>query len=516
MDEDEYCERLYQSHVALVRELSHLYPSERANMSHLGDAVKAVDDLVRLVEHDFPALSATSPCSPSTIACTFRSLERAIALTSLVDGSMRVDGRSPFHAVVFDGYRILKGIFDERPIRWPAVSASAETLPTDVICGLIADNLLVLQDLEPLFDNPVSGVTAKAQAFWEHAFDDFARRHVALGVENVAAQDFHAFRVLIGLTESELQELVDAENVLVVRSWTGEQLFPLSQIVSGSVPPQIGELLSLLDPDAIPPWHLAFLLRSGFDDRQTVAQALVNDMPAVVSWLQTSRAIRGYRGDPARPPSIPTEALIRFELTVPAEIEPKSTLFRITAYENGPYFFSNRDHRFDLPADSGHGTCYFSLSETGAFAEVLNKRPVLDAEHIFRLSLWEADAATSISPVLDVSDPETQTRLKWNHRLTTTMHRDVTKSFAATVFDVGFMAIQFLLTETGHEAGVALFGRSGRAAPQHLGHPSLYAARSELASRPLFWPWLADRLDERAGHFIAFQLPSGTVSLRAP
>ena len=199
-----------------------------------------------------------------------------------------------------------------------------------------------------------------------------------------------------------------------------------------------------------------------------------------------------------------------------SEVEPLRTMFRITAYENGPYYFSNVDHRFDLPVASGHGTCYFSLSEVGAFAEVLNKRPVLDAEHVFRLSLWEVDARTApIGPVLDVSNHETQTRLKWNHRMATTMHRDVTKTFAMAVFDAGFKAIKFWLTETGHETGVALFGRSGRAAPEHHGHPTMYASRSELASCLLFWPWLEERLEERAGHFIAFQLPSGTVSLRS-
>jgi hypothetical protein len=163
----------------------------------------------------------------------------------------------------------------------------------------------------------------------------------------------------------------------------------------------------------------------------------------------------------------------------PAELSsfPRRTpggllVHRIHRAGRAPWWFSNDGTgRFDLPAESGEGTCYLAIEPAGCFLEVfrawtLVPEAEIEARRISQRTLTGIDLADLTSPACR------------GFGLTAEIHSTpdyaVTHRWAAALAAAGFAGICYLLRHdpSAHSAGVALFGPAGSAS-----EPRSHAAR---------------------------------------
>lgn len=138
-----------------------------------------------------------------------------------------------------------------------------------------------------------------------------------------------------------------------------------------------------------------------------------------------------------------------------------AALSRIHRASLSPWWFSSDGSgRFDLPADSGRGTCYLATEPEGCFLEVFRDLSLIaeqeiEVRRLSRLAINEAllaDCAAGRSREFG---------------LTAEIHSApdyrITQQWAAAFAAAGFDGVRYLLRHdpSQHLAGIALFGRAG-------------------------------------------------------
>lgn len=175
----------------------------------------------------------------------------------------------------------------------------------------------------------------------------------------------------------------------------------------------------------------------------------------------------GSRSD--RPLSPLSSPLPSAELTgFPRHSLRGAQLYRIHRAGRTPWWFSNDGSgRFDLPTDSGQGTCYFAETAAGCFLEVFRAWtlvPAVEVEvrRLSHLTVSEVELADCTSP-----------RCR-EFGLTAEIHSTpdytVTQRWAAALAAAGYGGIRYLLRHdpSADSVGVALFGPAGASSAQPI------------------------------------------------
>jgi hypothetical protein len=123
-------------------------------------------------------------------------------------------------------------------------------------------------------------------------------------------------------------------------------------------------------------------------------------------------------------------------------------------------FSSDGSGRFDLPPESGFGTCYLAFDPLGCFVEVFRSTALVPAIEIEvrRISQIELPSARLA---------DAASRRSRGFGLTAEIHSSAdyrfTQSWAAALWQAGFDGIHYLLRHDPSQklAGVALFARVG-------------------------------------------------------
>jgi RES domain len=163
---------------------------------------------------------------------------------------------------------------------------------------------------------------------------------------------------------------------------------------------------------------------------------------------------------------------------------PSAKLYRIHRAGRSPWWFaSDAAGRFDLPADSGRGTCYLAEEPVGCFLEVfrfwtLVPEAELAARRLARLDLPPvllADCSSGLCRELGLTA-----------EIHSTPDYARTQAWAAALAAAGFDGIRYLLRHDPGQrlAGIALFGPGGVAErPFHPGEPIHFEVIAEAERR---------------------------------
>jgi hypothetical protein len=138
-----------------------------------------------------------------------------------------------------------------------------------------------------------------------------------------------------------------------------------------------------------------------------------------------------------------------------------AALSRIHRASLSPWWFSSdASGRFDLPAESGRGTCYLATEPEGCFLEVfrgvaLIPEQEIEARRLSRLIVDEAilaDCASGRSREFGLTA-----------EIHSTPDYKITQRWAAAFAAAGFDGVRYLLRHdpSQHLAGIALFGPAG-------------------------------------------------------
>lgn len=167
----------------------------------------------------------------------------------------------------------------------------------------------------------------------------------------------------------------------------------------------------------------------------------------------------GSRNDrPLSPLPVPHPSeLTRF----PHFVLGDAPLYRIHRAGRSLWWFSNDGSgRFDLPAASGQGTCYFAETAAGCFLEVFRAWTLVpaaevEARRISRLALAGLKLADCTSPRCR--------EFGLTAELHSTIDYTVTQRWAEALASAGFSGIRYLLRHdpSADSVGVALFGPAG-------------------------------------------------------
>ncbi|HVR96085.1 MAG TPA: RES family NAD+ phosphorylase [Thermoanaerobaculia bacterium] len=139
----------------------------------------------------------------------------------------------------------------------------------------------------------------------------------------------------------------------------------------------------------------------------------------------------------------------------------EAKLFRIHRATLSPWWFSSDGGgRFDLPAESGRGTCYLATEPEGCFLEVFRSVSLIAEQEIqvrrlSRLTVGEAllaDCAAGRSREFGLTA-----------EIHSTPDYRVPQRWAAAFATAGFDGVRYLLRHdpSQHLAGIALFGPTG-------------------------------------------------------
>ncbi len=139
----------------------------------------------------------------------------------------------------------------------------------------------------------------------------------------------------------------------------------------------------------------------------------------------------------------------------------EAKLSRIHRADLSPWWFSSDGSgRFDLPAESGRGTCYLAMEPEGCFLEVfrgvsLIPEQEIEVRRLSRLTVEEAllaDCASSRSREFGLTA-----------EVHSTPDYRITQRWAAAFAAAGFDGVRYLLRHdpSQHLSGIALFGPAG-------------------------------------------------------
>lgn len=165
-----------------------------------------------------------------------------------------------------------------------------------------------------------------------------------------------------------------------------------------------------------------------------------------------------------------------------------ATFYRIHRAGNGPWWFSSKGMRFDLPAP--RGTCYLAEQEVGAFVEVFQEwvgaiLPRLEVE-ARALSTLRLPETVSLA---DCTNPRAL-GFGVTSEIHSTPDRELTKRWALAFADAGYAGIRYFVRHdpSQRHIAVALFGSAGEAswpfdAPQRIGESMLHHVQEVFGLR---------------------------------
>jgi hypothetical protein len=255
-------------------------------------------------------------------------------------------------------------------------------------------------------------------------------------------------------------------------------VYPAYQFLGGEVNPVVGEVLSYTWP-AFRGWELAiymhrnYLLKPGRIKGDLTAAGLVReeiDRPCEGQFArvhgnrrrQLEKGEKAYRISKFDPP------------------------FHFRSFQGGRIGRENErpEGRYDLPAESGHGTTYVACEAPGAWAEVLGGEPVVLLRHVADLSLWTVWPESSLE-VVTVEGEASELRSCPN--------RAETRAVALRLFEEGARGIRFGLHRVGDQSGLALFGPS-ECAGWEFPTIGLWSGKSEPGmAGDSFWRYIEER-----------------------
>ena len=462
----------------------------------------------------------------------------------LLDIVVRVgSGLESFGSLLLDGRGLHTSYF--KYLR----AAAPPDLPDagrNYLLGGVASDLLDL-----LFELIAEQGTRAAGEKFDNYVEDWARVGSAHGFEIQRLHDTglgtllteKEFAHTLSVTDAEFRALLRNKRVLGVPWWDDTLRFPKNQIVAGEVPEQLSALLRSVDP-ALDPWLLAIwlmtpfrlqaepkiqLLATRYDDveealNEAEALAVPPRARGTVPSVHEDR-LRGMyaEADGVRVASMRDSPTLRMPVVAGAKVpkpalvrtsvsQLRGELFRITRFERGAFYFSQADDdaaggRFDLPEESDRGTCYTSLSAAGAIAEVFGRVLVINPADVRERWLWRFRPTEHVGPLLDLRSDRVLNELGLPTIVFTSRKRRDTQALAAQIDAAGFVGIVHPLREQPGAVGVALFGPSGRSAPESGRHDALHMDRKPIAGSKEFWDYVEIQRDRGDRPMVMLRLP---------
>jgi hypothetical protein len=530
----DYRQRLFQSHLAVVQALADLYnpPLGTSFEDDLARAHRGLDELLSMLERE-----QCSPAAKEDAALLYRAVERGLALAAIVDCQLRRQHRTrngakkstssdskhgAFEGELRDGYRLLKLIFDARPVRWSLLIESGD-LPDEVVSGVVADNLRLVEEL--------LGSASGNNVPWSNVKERWTSLH--RGSEKYLGSDRYRdgalswlsrpeLRANLGISAKELRTWVKERRILEATDWSGSPVYPTVQLVENNtqVAPGLAELLKLLRPDRLSAWHLALWLSLPLDDGQISAiDQLAVDIEPALKVLRRFRAVGTLSDTASDPPTVAELSTVRASSTTKSKTGKAKpmVLYRVVDSRYGPFFFSKDSSRFDPPGWSHKprtgapfGTCYTSLDPAGAYSETMMRSPIVDLDTILQTTIWELSPQREMTELLDLANYQ-----QLDPQLDHTVSRDSTQRLAHNAWRSGYRGLIHRLYQHPSGRGVALFGRPGRSAPESSNHPSFRATATPIVDDEQFWDWLRPQDGTKRISLWREQLPS-TAILRKP
>lgn len=147
-------------------------------------------------------------------------------------------------------------------------------------------------------------------------------------------------------------------------------------------------------------------------------------------------------------------------------IHPDRELYRVHRVEHGPLYFSaaapGRGGRFDLPAETGWGTCYLSTSPIGACIETFGRFRTV-AEELVRARRLTVVAPTVQLRLADLTDRRVLGSYGIAGDLSTGPDYSPSQQWALRLWNTGFDGVYYAARHDPQftERSVALFGRAG-------------------------------------------------------
>lgn len=328
----------------------------------------------------------------------------------------------------------------------------------------------------------IDGICAAVGASVKPAGLDFA----LLSASRVAA--------ILRVDEIEIRRMAESRQVVSVPLWGGERMYPDFQFdfVTDQIWPTITELLAGT-PESFKDWSLAIWLHKNHGRGVFLCKRLLSDRGLWTSdW------------------SVPPTGAYAGVVNPPSHGVPQNVaLHRVTKRGNTPFFFSTARTpapgaatapagRFDLPDTSPQGSLYLAEDPVGAWAETLDREPVITLGSIAHRDRWELAPAQE-HVVADLTSGATS--------IGTDPSRADTQALASSVAP-RFSGLRAVVRSRASSIAVVLFGAKGATLPEPAG-VGLWGSRKIPGLRD---DSLWDYLEERA----AFNASLPTVLRRFP
>lgn len=429
-----------------------------------------------------PVLHVSDSNRVVRIIVTYFSLHKIVtAVVKTSTGSCwgaHVVSPNDFEQIAFDDFDVPRSVTararlleDQSADLIEATSDLGELVPGPVSIAYIAAIRRVVEDLCHHFGTRVGQPLSAS----EYPFELYAK-------ERACSE--------LGISETELENRRKTRAVLSVPTWLGDIRYPGFQFSRGDVKPVIKHIISNVDR-RLSDWPLTIFMFTHRDEHENFFVKVLQDRglwrPA---WTQ--QPTREFKGLAAK--NFGTR-------------RSRLTLYRVANERYSPFYFSScvsvRDAgslgapltevgapletdvggRFDLDHETGRGTVYLAESPSGAWAEVLDREPVVTLRSLLGRYEWTLVRKNGIS-LGDVTERGAQIA---------TANRADTQALAGRISADGHEGVRYILRARGNEIGVALFGTAGANLPGSVGLGAWSSRRKPGIEAKGLWDYLSDR-----------------------
>lgn len=289
---------------------------------------------------------------------------------------------------------------------------------------------------------------------------------------------------ILRVDETEVELMVGSRQLVSVPLWGGGRMYPDFQFdfANDQVLPSITVLLART-PESFKDWNLAIWLNKNHGMGVKWCQGQLEQRGLwTPNWAVASQSI--FTG---------------IERPSTHEVVKNTILHRVTRRGNTPFFFSTVQAsspgaavapagRFDLPEASGQGSLYLSEDAVGAWAEALDREPVVTLGSIAHRERWELKPAQEHC-IADLTNG--------GANIATWPFRADTQELAVFV-SRQFSGLRVGLRVRSCSNAVVLFGKKGATLPAPAGVGLWASSKMPGLLDESLWVYLQERADVTA------------------
>lgn len=491
---EDYAGRITQDVYSTVAALSSFIRSDDSGLSRLANLEMWVDKVRSTHEEWLTSVVASldDPQSSTEVGFNGRVYRCVSALNTLL---MATASTARIRLGFGWGEHLIS---DSDPINVPA--ADLTHLPESAMPVLLAslveevmDSLIEVQQFFPGSRDYTSGLDASltqiCESFKITRVDRYGAEDARVDVVGSLIDCKRAAKEL-DITEDEVLLMAAERRILSVPTWAGEVRFPRFQFIDAQeqpaarIRPQVDFILRR-SPTTFRGWPLAIFAKQMQTATVETVESELNIRGLLTSNVELSSGTDRF------------DTYVRRVRSCP--VGKGEILYRVAQKDLTPFFFSRWPSqgpgrlapseaisagRFDLDGNSHQGTMYLARCSKGAWAETLDRLPVVTLNSLTNRVIWELSPQSELS-LADLSNASADMVASVNRRDTGKL---------ATLLAPLFHGIEYVLKSGVNERGVAIFGKAG-AHPPTVAHNVVWgvnAVRSGFSDDSL-WEYLSAR-----------------------